>query len=129
VFAIFGPQLINILYDARYAEAGWMLQILSIRAIAQTVMVTTERVLLAYGDSFRHMISQLARAIFMLIGMYVGYLFSGIQGFLIGMAVASFCEYIVLAILINHYRVWLPKIDLLAFGLSAGAISLGMYLT
>lgn len=129
VLAIWGPQIVDFFYDDRYIEAGWMLQILSVRAIAQTVMVTTERVLMAYGDSFRHMISQLFRAFFMVIGMSVGYFLAEIQGFLIGMAIGSFCEYFVLAVLINRYKVWLPKIDMLAFGLSGGVILLGRYLT
>ena len=129
ILAIWGHLIVGFFYDNRYVEAGWMLQILSIRAVAQVVNITTERVFMACGDSFRHMLLQLSRVILMGIGMYIGNLLAGTRGILIGMTVASFFEYAVMAGLIIRYGAWLPRLDALAFGLSGIMIMLGRYLT
>ena len=126
---IWGPIIVETLYDDRYTEAGWMLQILSVRAIFQTVIVTSERILLASGDSFRHMTLQLSKVIFMGGGIFAGYLSAGIPGLLVGITIASFGEYLVMAGLIRQYGVWLPRLDAQAFALSGGLIFLGIYLT
>lgn len=120
--AIWGQPLINLLYDDRYKEAGWMLQILAVRSIAQTVIVITERVLMANGDSFRHMLLQFFRLVLLALGMYAGFLHSGTVGLLIGMAVATFVEYLFMVVLINKYGGWTPLLDFLAFGVSGTVI-------
>lgn len=127
-FAIWGQPIVSFFYSERYVEAGWMLEILAVRSIAQTVIFTSERVLLAFGDSFRHMILQLCRALFLMVGMYYGFQVMGVQGLLVGMCVASFVEYLALAWLIHKYDAWLPKVDFLAFAVTGGVIALGKYL-
>lgn len=127
--AIWGEYVVDFFYDTRYIDAGWMLEILAIRAIARTIIITEERILLSRGDSFRHMLLQLSRVVLLMIGMYLGNLYAGVAGLLTGMVIASFVEYLVLAALINRYGVWQPRLDMLAFGLSAGIIFLGKYLT
>jgi O-antigen/teichoic acid export membrane protein len=127
--AIWGRLIVEVLYDERYIEAGWMLQILAIRAVAQVVMITMQGILLAHGDSFRHMILQLSRVLIMGIGMYIGFVLGSTRGILIGMTVASFVEYPIMTGLIVQYGVWQPRLDMLAFGLSSGVIFLGMWLS
>ena len=124
--AVWGKPLVGFLYDPRYEKAGWMLQILAFRAIAQTLIVITERVLVANGDSFRHMILQLSRVVLLGLGMYVGFLNSGIAGLLMGMVVAAFMEYLFMAALTYRYGGWTPLLDLMAFGISGLLIYFGI---
>jgi O-antigen/teichoic acid export membrane protein len=116
-FLILGGQfVIDILYDERYQQAGWMVQILSVSAVAIVVRVTLGPILLAVGDSFRHMIDMAVRVGLYIICMAVGMWFGAIPGFLIGITVAEWLSYLVLLVLIHPYGVSLPLLDLAVFG-------------
>ena len=124
---LFGPALLTLLYDPRYEQAGWMLQYLSIGAVGMVLSLTASGVLLAVRDSFHYMILQIARTLLLIAGMLVGYGFGGFPGLLLGMAIARFAEYPVLAWAINRYNVWLFKLDALTIGASAVVFGLGWY--
>lgn len=51
-FIVFGKELINFLYDDRYADAGWMLQIFPIGTLVSILGFTYDNVLLAKGKTF-----------------------------------------------------------------------------
>jgi len=129
MIVIFGHMLIGLLYDDRYAEAGWMLQVLASGSIASVIELSTTSVLFAVGDSFRVMILQIARG-FLLVGcMTVGGLMWGFHGVLVGMAVSKVADYPVLAWALHRHRLWLPWLDFAAFGLSVILCLLGLALT
>ncbi len=128
IISIFGQQIVGLLYDARYKEAGWMLQILAVRSIARIIIVTTEHILLANGDTFRHMLLQLIRVLLMGGGMYIGYVLNNTTGLLIGMSVSAFVEYIFISALIRKYGAWLPLLDIPSMVLSVALIYAGIYL-
>ena len=113
------PELITLLYDDRYRDAGWMLQLLAIGATAQCVLYPVESVLMSVGDSYRHMLLQLIRSIVLFLCMVAGGHFYGTYGYILGFAVASVAYYPALVALVHKYRVWLPDLDLGALGLSA----------
>jgi len=50
-FVLFGEMLINLLYDNRYVEAGWMLQVLAVGMIVRPLTLTYGDVLLARGQA------------------------------------------------------------------------------
>src|SRR5690606_20892486 len=52
----FGSFIVEILYDARYHNAGWMIRLLAVGAVATNIIRSAEKVLLADGDSYRHMV-------------------------------------------------------------------------
>ena len=115
-FLIIGGQfVIDILYDERYQQTGWMVQLLSVSAVAIVVRVTLGPILLAVGDSFRHMIDTAIRVGLYAICMAIGMWFGAIPGFLMGIAVAEWLSYVVLLILIHPYGVSLPLLDLAVF--------------
>ena len=123
--AIFGQEVIEILYDDRYLDAGWMLQILAAGHVATIVTTTAAGSLLAHGDSLRQFVLQGFRALFFFLGMAVGGYYAGMPGALVGMAAGRFLEYGVLAVLLRRYGVWMPGVDFAAFGASAVVILLG----
>lgn len=107
-----GPEIVRFLYDDRYWEAGWMLQSLSLGAMLTAIIVPAESILLASGDSYRHMLLQAVETIAMCVSMALGYHFGGTPGIIIGYSLAGLLQYPFLVLFIRPYGVWLPKLDL-----------------
>ena len=59
----------------------------------------------------------------MAVGAYV----AGIEGFIIGIAIAEIFCYPVLVYLILPYKVWLPMLDMIAFASSFIVVGLAFY--
>jgi len=125
--AIGGRLFFHVFYDARYADAGWMLQLMAAGTVASVVTMTIDPVLLAKGDSFRYMLQLASRLVLQVIGMALGAYYGGTVGFIIGLAAADLLNYPVLAGLVRKYGVWLPVLDGLAYGASALVIGLGWF--
>jgi len=121
---LWGHHIIDFLYDDRYKDAGWMLQIFAAGAIATAIRATIEPVLLAVGNSFRHMIGTAIILCLQIASMSVGAILAGVPGFVVGMALTDWLYYPVLAYLIRPYGVWLPFLDAVAFGSSVVVIGL-----
>jgi len=128
VFILWGDHIVAFLYDERYQEAGWMLQILAAGATATAIITSIQPILLAVGDSFRHLLRTIARVFFMIVGMSVGAYMGGIPGFIVGLALTDFLTYPVMVYLIRPYGVWLPKLDAVAFGTSFIVIGIAWWM-
>jgi len=128
LLTIFGDQIIALLWDPRYEPAGPMLQILAAGGVVRVINTTTLPVLLAVGDSFRHLINTFTRALFLALGMAVGAHLGGTLGCIAGIAIAPILQYPVLSITIHRYGVWKPGLDFLAALLAAAFIYVGFML-
>jgi hypothetical protein len=64
-----------------------------------------------------------------LAAMAVGGWRAGYEGVIIGVAASRFLSYPVSAFFVRRYGVWLPTLDLLAFGTSGAIIFIGWYFT
>jgi O-antigen/teichoic acid export membrane protein len=124
---LWGRQVVGFLYDPRYADAGWMLQILAVGATITLTIESAQTVLLAQGDSFRHMLVQLVQATAFLGVSGVGGTLGGVPGFLVGIAASRIVAYPALCLCIRRYGVWLPKLDVTSFALSGGIVALAVY--
>lgn len=82
--ASYAPRLITLLYDARYAGAGWMLQILSIGLIMLPFQLALQTFLALNMPKINYAIAVL-RLILMLVAMPAGFEMFGLQGALMGM--------------------------------------------
>jgi len=125
--SIFGPYVMRI-YGQEYADAQWMVRLLSAGAVISIICQTIEPVLLAMGDSFRHMMQLSVRFCFKLAGLFIGYRLDGARGLIVGLAMADLLGYPMMACLVRKYNVWLPSLDLAAAALSAAVIGLGWHL-
>jgi O-antigen/teichoic acid export membrane protein len=125
VLAICGELLIGLLYDPRYAEAGWILCILASGAVATVVSVSQGSILLAKGDSLRFMLLQITRGTLMVGGMWIGWKAAELAGLVSGIALSRFLDYPMLAWSVRRHGLWLPGLDFLAIAASIVVIGLG----
>lgn len=125
LLAIFGQNVVALLYDARYHEAGWMLQVLCVGSIGAVLCITLQPIILAHGHSRRHLALTACHSVLMLTCMAVGGWAGGVAGVLIGMAAAEFLRYAVLTQFIRRYGVWTPALDAGALLVSAAVIAAG----
>ncbi len=135
VLVIWGQPLVELLYTDQYNRVGWMLRVLAAGNIFAAVTITSAAVLLAVGDSFRHMIHLLAQAILLVVCMTLGGLY-GPQlgwpsevGLVLGVAAAPVLSYPVLVWAVRRYGAWMPWLDLAVFVSSGLVIGTGLYLT
>ncbi len=112
----FGGFIVDLLYDSRYHEAGWMLRLMAVGAVATNVIRSAERVLLADGDSFRHMMVRVVGGALFLACLAVGGYVGGLLNMMLSIVAARFLAYVPLAVALKRRGVWLPQLDLAAFG-------------
>ena len=120
-----GDALVGMLYDERYADAGWIVRVLAAGALARVLTLSGERAILAHGDSFRHMMLQVGRATLFLLGMGIGAAWGGTTGLILGSAAAHACAYVPYAIAVRPYRTWTPGVDSLVMTIAGSACALG----
>lgn len=80
VLMMIGAELVKVLYDSRYHEAGWMLQILCVRLLMVSILLSSESCLFALGQPRYAVIQNICRATWILVGIPFGWHAYGITG-------------------------------------------------
>ncbi len=93
-----GPALVELLYDPRYEEAGWMLQILAVGAWFQIPQASSGSAVLALGQPRALAISNGAKFIGLVVFLPLGYASFGVAGAIAGVAAAELVRYASLAL-------------------------------
>ncbi len=75
-----GPKIVSILYDARYSNAGWMLQILIFSVIGNTLSLVSMECLSALSITQVRMWVMLIRTIGLFIGLPLSFNLYGLHG-------------------------------------------------
>lgn len=78
-----GQAIIDLLYDPRYREAGFVLQALMIRAVLMTFMRPAESLLTAAGQVQVQLISNVLRFAWLIPASLIGYWWYGFAGFVV----------------------------------------------
>ena len=91
--------------------------------------LTVSPVLLAMGDSFRHMVPVITRCLVLTLAMLVGYRLGGQNGLIAGVAASSILNYAFVAWAVNKYRAWMPGLDLICLLGCTAFIALATILT
>ncbi len=112
VFALFGPQIVRLLYDARYADAGIILQILSVGMMVSVLNNSFAGVLWAMGRVGLSTAILAFQMTLQLGGIAVGHWLQGPAGALIGLAASGWLLYPFHALLYARLGVWHPRTDL-----------------
>jgi len=80
VLMIVGSRIVAVVYDARYHNAGWMLQVLCVRLLMVSTLSNSESCLVALGKPQYMLIHNFCRAVWILVGVPVGWSLMGIKG-------------------------------------------------
>jgi O-antigen/teichoic acid export membrane protein len=121
LFYIFlGKVLIGLLYDERYADAGWMLQILSLGLLVEAIGQTYDNVLLAQGNTFAMSMLKSVHMLLQLSALWIGHSLGGQQGMVIGIAAVGWLMYPVQAVCYAKTGMWQPEVDLPLIAIAVG---------
>jgi O-antigen/teichoic acid export membrane protein len=104
-FTLFGSDVIDFLYDDRYHDAGWILQILGVGGIFVALGSPIRTLSMSLGDSYRYMWQQLFSVITLIIAMVGGWALGGFVGLIVGIAIAQSLEYCVARWAVAKYKV------------------------
>ncbi len=75
-----GPLIVQILYDARYHDAGWILQILAFSVIGNTLSLVSMECLLALSITKVRMWVMLVRTVSLFVGLPLFFNLFGFYG-------------------------------------------------
>lgn len=79
----FGDLLILTLYDSRYAEASWMLPLLALGLWPLITYATVDSSLMALGKPMYTTFATVAKGVYMIVGLPIGFKLGGILGIII----------------------------------------------
>ncbi|MGX4677222.1 oligosaccharide flippase family protein [SAR92 clade bacterium H246] len=108
---LFGDRLVMFLYDQRYWDAGWMVQVLSL-GYAISVGTNIGPFHLGQGKSKLFMILITTKAIILAASMYIGGFLYGMVGVVIGVAGSNFIFYLVSIGVYQYFGLWLWRLDI-----------------
>jgi O-antigen/teichoic acid export membrane protein len=84
-----GQSLINVLYDRRYADAGWMLEILAVGLLATPLQISIQ-CFMALGMPHIHSRILAVRLIGLVVALPLGFYFFGLAGAVWGIVLSQF---------------------------------------
>lgn len=123
--AVLGSEVIDLLYDPRYHDAGPILQVMAAVVWFEVLSLTPKCVLFALGNSYWGALGNGIKLACMIVLGPLGYRWWGIEGVVIGVAAAQAARHAVF--LFGMHRVKLPCLrdDVLATIMLVGSIVLG----
>lgn len=80
ILTMLGPWVVHVLYDNRYADAGWMLQAFAARVAMSCVLGPCETCLFATGRTRYGLYENVARLAWIALGVPIGWWFLGLRG-------------------------------------------------
>jgi len=113
--ALFGPWLVDFLYDDRYALAGGIVVLVCVVKMLQSIGITYDNAALAAGDSRRFFLVNAARALLQMGCLILGFALFGLIGGILGIGVALICGHPFVVWLARSHQVWDARHDLLWF--------------
>jgi O-antigen/teichoic acid export membrane protein len=90
------PWFFRLLYDARYADAGWLAQILCVYMWFTGLQFSADRALVAVGATRVLALSNGVNAAVTVVGCVVGYWLGGLLGFTIGLCFSTLVSHLVI---------------------------------
>jgi O-antigen/teichoic acid export membrane protein len=125
---VFGDDLVRLLWDPRYQDAGWMLRILVIRVALGCMFTPCETCLTAIGNPRFGFLRSLAKALAAVIGIPIGYKLAGLQGLIWATALSELPSLLVLWPRFHTLKLLRPIRELLAVGFYLGGLGLAWLL-
>jgi O-antigen/teichoic acid export membrane protein len=96
VLMMVGGVVVKLLYDSRYQDAGWMLQILSVRLIMISMLLGGASSLFALGHSRYSVGQNICRAIWIFTMIPLGWHFFGMKGIVCAVSLTELPVFVVI---------------------------------
>ena len=113
VFMVFfGEELISFLYDERYIDAGWMLEILALGMLAGVVRASYTGVLIAIGKPNLVSLLLAIQVITRVTAIIVGNIYGGQKGMVYAVSLMEIILYPVDALIYYKNSLWQPELDI-----------------
>lgn len=106
VLGLFGPALVGLLYDPRYAASGVLLVLIVCVQIPNLIGLSYDSAALAAGDSRRFFYLQALRGLLLVSALLAGAASHGLPGALAGQALATLAVHPVIIWLARRHGVW-----------------------
>jgi O-antigen/teichoic acid export membrane protein len=118
IFIFLGDDIVRFLYDDRYVEAGWMLQVLAAGTLVGVIGVTYDNVLIAKGKTFAVAALNGLYLVILITAIFMGNRYYGQQGLVLGIAAVGWLIYPFKALWLARLKLWQAEIDLPAIGIA-----------
>lgn len=112
ILVLIGPQLVGLLYDARYIAAGGMLVIIALLQMPQIIAISYDFAALAAGDTRGVFVMQAIRATLYMLLVTFGAWQWGLAGVFAGQAAAFVLAYPAVVRLARKHHAWDRRHDL-----------------
>jgi O-antigen/teichoic acid export membrane protein len=126
VMMILGTRIVSLLYDQRYHQAGWMLQILCVRLLIVASISNSESCLVALGHPKYSFAQNLCRAVAIFVGIPLGWSLAGVEGVIWAVALAELPPLIVMWTGVARHRLFSAAAELRTLAAIATGILLGL---
>lgn len=124
-----GPPLMAILYDTRYADAGWMLQFLALGAWFHILESPVDALLLALGKVRIRTLTQVAKVVGLATLIPAGFAAYGFPGAMFGLSLAQLVKYVAACAVARRSGIQVLSCDLLPTAWLAAAVGISLFAT
>lgn len=111
LLSMIGVPLVGFMYDDRYAAAGLIVAAVALLQMPEVIGITYDQSALAAGDSRNYFWLQALKAGVQTIAFLIGVRLGGLQGALIGQAIALVAVHPAVILLARKHRAWDPLND------------------
>ncbi len=118
-FILFGQLLIDLLYDDRYSDAGWILRFLALAPLMGSLNDSYHGILLGHGKVRVDTYLLVLRLVFSYTLMIVGFKLHGEVGFVVGFILTEWFLYPVNSFIFSKLSLWQPEVDFPAISIAA----------
>ncbi|MGH1439860.1 MAG: oligosaccharide flippase family protein [Cellvibrionaceae bacterium] len=115
ILSLFGSFIVELLYDERYQEAGWMLQVMALGGLFSMVSNGFNAFILSKADSYAYSKLNLYRLIVSVMILSAGGYWFGTVGIVYAIAIAPIASYFILSMHVRQYNIGQMKVDLMLF--------------
>jgi len=125
ILVVCAEWIIALLYDSRYHEAGWMLQVLCVRLLLAATLMNSEASLVAAGHPQYSVAMNVGRLGWILACIPLGWHVAGIRGVIWAVALSELPVLVVLWLGMKRNRLFSPSVELRSALFAAVGLALG----
>ncbi len=96
ILTMLGPWVVHVLYDKRYAEAGWMLQAFAVRVAMCCMLIPCETCLFSMGQTRYGLYQNVARMAWIVVAVPIGWHLFGLRGLVYAASLSELPLFLVL---------------------------------